>query len=168
MDLLAIRVMRRMRLQDYGVHDAQLGRTLMQRYSESPTRATTASLIPGSATWWGSREQMAFLQVLAAILDLEDPLRDGLWLCPGPWNRKDLGEIHRHCHDELGMIAACIKVVCAWCKAHMTMLPEVGQKVHARMAARLAPGFVSRLSDLLLHATTFHARTRAALAEVER
>lgn len=81
-----------------------------------------------SAWWWGSREQVVFLEVLGALLrpaalrdsgfrsshvvislDDENHFNDSvvhaLMYCPGPWDQQSFELIYSNRHDEMSLVA---------------------------------------------------------------
>ena len=140
------------------VRDPNLADYFMRTYASHSTHSTHSSAlitIPSLGTWWwGSREQVVFLQVLSALLrrrldmDMDKDkdkdnnpaaaidLQPALMYCPGPWDQKSLDLISSQ-HDDLSLVAACVIVGARWCLKNQTRISDFSERVHACMAGRL-------------------------------
>lgn len=174
MDVIAERVMRSVQLSLVREHDPDLARTFWSAYSDDHSDAQ--HLIPSrSSAWWGSHEQVIFLQVLSALLSDSGarehvPLREkygspsitvdlysnhavipkALSYCPGPWSERTMKTITSNSGDDLSLVAACILVGAEWCRLNEARLMDVSERVHARMAARLSTWFSASASGIRL------------------
>ena len=178
MDIIANRVMQSIQLNGIRNHDPVLAESLLKLYGSSSSRSYSEPLIPAISPWWGSREQIVFLQVMSILLNLDDnpsnenmlSLREeqtvtvdlyaandnriyrALLYCPGPWSKNKMKFVMSNCHDDLSLVSACILVCAKWCMNNQCRLINASERIHARMAGRIVSwklfGWPSSINDV--------------------
>lgn len=160
-DIIAKRVMESIDIHGIHAHDPNLADFLILTYASHASH--TQALIPCLCNWWGSREQVVFLQVLAALLSsttkdvmplkeeyactpsimiklsasVEDSVVKALLYCPGPWDEKSYDMILSHRHDDMSLVAACVIVGARWCRKNKSRISDLSERVHACISGRL-------------------------------
>lgn len=91
---------------------------------------------PCQPNWWGSKEQLVYLQVLAVMLGFEGHPYALVVVSAGPMNSAGVRRLQKACgHSEALLIEAYIQAW-AWCKKWYDTIPDIKTKVNARVAGR--------------------------------